>query len=206
LAWAQRELAEWLWVWGSSCPLAIAQALPESLWTNTKLGEATARARTLQAAVPNTRLTVERPWWYEDDGAPTLAVPVFSLEPQAIATWAQMAMGFRRTRGPALLFERPENIVDGPEVSAVTSRTAEQWISQFREHASEEAYDLACYLSQLQFSLPVMRLVQRALFGTRASQTHLADLLAIRSLRGQTTRMPLPCHRQTGIPMKPCIV
>lgn len=189
-AWAQRELAKWLWLWGSKCPLAIAHALPDSLWANTKLGEATAQARTLHAAVPNTRLTVERPWWYEPDGPPTLAVPAFSLEPEAMARWAQMAMGVRGTPGPALLFELPENIVDAPveNPAAKKNTTAEEWVSRFQEHASEEAYDLACYLSQLQFSLPVMRLVQSALFGNRASQTHLAEVL----LSGMVESVMLP--------------
>jgi WD40 repeat protein/putative methionine-R-sulfoxide reductase with GAF domain len=177
LAWAGRDLAEWLWIWGSKGPLAIAQALPESLWTNTKLGEATATARTLQAAVPNTQLGVERPWWYEPDDPPTLAVPIFALEPEAIARWAQMTMGVRRTPGPALLFELPQNVVDRPANPGPPNPTAKESLSRFEEHASEEAYELACYLSQLQFSLPVMRLVQSALFGSRASQTHLAEVL-----------------------------
>jgi hypothetical protein len=40
-AWRQRQLATWLWRWAASAPVVIAQALPESLWPKTRLGETT---------------------------------------------------------------------------------------------------------------------------------------------------------------------
>ena len=176
-AWTQPELTQWLWAWAANDPLVIAQALPEPLWTHTKLGEPTASVFTYQPAAPNTHFVVERPWWYELDGPPTLGVPVFALVPDEMKVCAQMIMGVRRTFAPAVLFERPENVSSTREDRSQDGQTPEQLLSQFRAYSSDESYELACYLSQIQFTLPVMRLVQQAMLGRRSSQSQLAEVL-----------------------------
>src|SRR6266481_3193927 len=50
-------------------------------------------------------------------------------------------------------------------------------LSQFQAYASEEAITLLYCLSQIRFTLPVMRLVQQAVCGKRASQPQLAEVL-----------------------------
>ena len=140
-AWAQRELTAWLWDWAASGPLVIAEALPELLWVNTKFGEATAIVRAHQPAMRNTHLTVERPWWYERDGPRLLAVPVFSLSPEAAATWANMLMAVRGTGCPAFLFDAPEHVAETSQSAATNERTGEERLSLFRANASEEAYE-----------------------------------------------------------------
>jgi formylglycine-generating enzyme required for sulfatase activity len=176
-AWTQRELTQWLWVWAANDPVVIAQVLPEPLWTYTRLGEPTASVFTYRPAAPNTRFVVERPWWYEVGGPPTLAVPVFALEPKQIMACAEMIMGVRRTFAPALLFELPGNVSLRHEDPSNDRQTPEQLLSQFRAYGSDESYELACYLSQIQFTLPVMRLVQQAMLGRRSSQSQLAEVL-----------------------------
>lgn len=176
-AWSRRQLTEWLWNWAGNDIVVVAQPLPEPYWQHTKLGEASSRVKSQQPAGPNSRLILqESPWWYEGGPHP-LAVPVFALEPDQVAKWANMVMAARGADAPAFLFEPPEEVAGPTEQPVAAGQTAEQLLSQFQTYASEEAVTLLYCLSQITFTLPVMRLVQQAVCGKRASQTHLAEVL-----------------------------
>ncbi len=175
--WLGHEINHWLWTWAAHGPLAIAHTLPELLWGNTVLGEPAARAQATRMAAPNTTLRVECPWWYERDEPKPLAVPVFSLEPASLKQWARMLMGVHAAQAPAFLFDRPDQVPGAAPEEGGTAPSVTQQIELFQKHSSSEAFELLCSLAFLDFNLPVMRLAQQAVLGSRARQTQLAEVL-----------------------------
>jgi WD40 repeat protein/formylglycine-generating enzyme required for sulfatase activity len=174
--WLESELTSWLWTWAANGPVAMAHVLPDRLWKNTGLGKPSAKVQARRTGGPNTVLRVEAPRWYAN-GPPTLAVPVFSLEPASMVTWALMLMGVRQTKAPAFLFEQPENVEEVDLGSPDAIQSPEDQVALFQKHSTPEAFDLACSLAAFDFNLPVMRLTQQAILGARASQTQLAEVL-----------------------------
>jgi hypothetical protein len=80
--------------WAATMPTSVLHTLPERYWTDTALGEQLVATRAPRPASPNSQLDVSTPWWaVDDDRAEGLPVPVSSLSPAAISTWAAAVVG-----------------------------------------------------------------------------------------------------------------
>jgi hypothetical protein len=93
--WRNGGVTPVLELWAKAGSMAIVQMLPKWLWKRTALGRASeVRLRGLTPGVSNQKLIAkEVSLWDELDEETGVKVPVFTLEPDKVATWAQMLSG-----------------------------------------------------------------------------------------------------------------
>jgi len=178
--WISGALGALLEIWARSTPVVLIHALPPRMWKNTALGEPKAVVWSTVPARPNVELRVEPGWWtgvsaLNHDG---LTLPFFNLDPDAAERWAEMLMGRRgreslafRVRSapqtrPAALLAQPTRALE-----------AEERVNMFRANASEEAFTLAVHLAAGPMTLPIIHLVHSVVLGTRAAQSHVAEVM-----------------------------
>ncbi|MGZ3115337.1 SAV_2336 N-terminal domain-related protein [Streptomyces sp. H62] len=176
--------------WAGRMPVAVVQPLPEHLWATTALPAEAGLLTPPAAAAPSAALTF-RPYSPDTAPRPPSAVPLPVLEPGAVwfANWAALLADPGAGRVPGAVAWLPPAPVRPVEPSPdVAALRAEELVLRFRSTASEEAYRLAGHLSlAVRPSLPVMRLVQRAL-GRGPRPQHLAEIV----LSGLLTATPGP--------------
>ncbi|MFE0451496.1 SAV_2336 N-terminal domain-related protein [Streptomyces sp. NPDC058914] len=177
--------------WAARMPLAVVQPLPEHLWPTTALPAEPGVLSSPSAAAPLSALTFSP---YDPDAARPhpAAVPLPVLEPGApwLAHWATLvaAPGGGRTPGAAAwLPPRPGAPAAADAAPDPASLTARDLVLRFRATASPEAFRLAGHLALAVPSVPVMRLVQRAVDRDPRPQ-HLAEVI----LSGMLTAVPGP--------------
>ena len=91
LSWYGPALWRALAVWSGSMPTAIIQILPPHYWPSTAIGEPYITARARRPASPNRQYARRLAWWAADCGE-GLVLPVLTLSPEALETWAQAAV------------------------------------------------------------------------------------------------------------------
>ncbi|WAL73366.1 SAV_2336 N-terminal domain-related protein [Kitasatospora sp. YST-16] len=175
--------------WARHCPTAVLQPLPQRLWAGAGLRT---EAKVLRAVVPG---GPNASWRVIDPLLPAglapfdgLPVPVLELSPAALAGWAsfladggELAVRAAEVPGPVGVPAAP-----APGVPALDMRSR---LAGFRAAASPEAFLLASHLAAVRpLTLPVMRLVQRAVLRGRSSPAQLAEVL----LGGLLRREPGP--------------
>jgi tetratricopeptide (TPR) repeat protein len=170
--WHRQDLIECMRKWAATAPMGIVQMFPSYHWPATTLGRATRDVQAPAPGVPNQQLTVSRTW-RGDLPAKSVAVPITSLEPEALGQWANMLVAKRGTWNPAVVLYPRSGRVKRAEESPSPQRQVEN----FRKTASPAAFDLACYLSTVPLSLPVMRVVMEAMI-PRPQLSYLAQVLA----------------------------
>ncbi|MFI1703162.1 SAV_2336 N-terminal domain-related protein [Streptomyces griseoruber] len=175
--------------WASRMPLAVVQPLPEQLWPTTALPAEPGVLSAPAAAAPLTALafTPHAPEADPPPGPSALPLPV--LEPGApwLANWAALVAspGGARTPGAAAwLPTAPPPTAPAP---SPTDLPAQDLVLRFRATASPEAFRLAGHLALAVPSVPVMRLVQRAVDRDPRPQ-HLAEVI----LSGMLIAVPGP--------------
>jgi hypothetical protein len=141
--------------------------LPERLWIRTALGEELpVRLQGLTAGVANQYLiTKEVSHWYELDKENEIKVPIFTLEPHPVATWAQMLSGKGSIWALGYVFDR--------DISRREKRlfqrsqgelTPQERVQRFLVMASPMARKLADLLSVSPvINLHVVRLIQETM-------------------------------------------
>ncbi|WP_416984465.1 SAV_2336 N-terminal domain-related protein [Streptomyces sp. T028] len=174
--------------WASRMPLAVVQPLPEHLWPTTALPVEPGVLSSPSAAAPLTALAFTP---YASEAAPPApsSFPLPVLEPGApwLANWAALVAspGGARTPGAAAwLPPAPPPTAPAP---SPTDLPAQDLVLRFRATASPEAFRLAGHLALAVPSVPVMRLVQRAVDRDPRPQ-HLAEVI----LSGMLTAAPGP--------------
>lgn len=174
--------------WAARMPLAVVQPLPEHLWPTTALPAAPGLLSSPSAAAPPTTLTFT-PYDPDVTRPHPAAVPLPVLEPGApwLAHWATLlAAGGGRTPGAAAwLTPRPSLPPPAEAAPDPASLPARDLVLRFRATASPEAFRLAGHLALAVPSVPVMRLVQRAVDRDPRPQ-HLAEVI----LSGMLTSVP----------------
>ncbi len=164
--------------WAARMPLAVVQPLPEHLWETTALPARPGLLSPPAAAAPAAALAFTP---YDRDGTPPppAAVPLPVLEPGApwLANWAALLAdpgGGRLPGAAAWLPPLPQAPQEwSPDLTAAS---AEELVLRFRATASPEAFRLAGHLALAVPSVPVMRLVQRAVDRDPRPQ-HLAEVI-----------------------------
>jgi hypothetical protein len=193
---AQHLLAEW----GKCGPVAIVQPLPQRLWNYSHARSVPVRLHSVKAGVPNAKLTFSRP--IRPAGQPgrdAVPVPVLELDADWLASWSRLVSASGATgvnamvvfadgtatpgRSPATPGDNGAAMPDGrtdkphghPGAAPPEPRKAQDRVRRFRATASPEAFQLSVHLAAAPISLPVIRLVQRAM-QKRRRQSHVAEV------------------------------
>ncbi|MFJ4691535.1 SAV_2336 N-terminal domain-related protein [Streptomyces sp. NPDC088766] len=174
--------------WASRMPLAVVQPLPERLWPATALPAEPGVLSAPGAAAPATAVAFT-PYDPEAGRPHPAAVPLPVLEPGApwLAHWAALVAGPGGARAPgaaAWLTPAPPERDPAADPAGLPARDL---VLRFRATASPEAFRLAGHLALADPSVPVMRLVQRAVERDPRPQ-HLAEVI----LSGMLTAVPGP--------------
>ncbi|MGW0471091.1 SAV_2336 N-terminal domain-related protein [Streptomyces coeruleorubidus] len=173
--------------WAHRMPLAVVQPLPEHLWSSTALPAEPGLLTSPATAAPSAALSFTP---YEAAPPPDRALPVPVLEPGApwLAHWAALVAGpgGARTQGAAAWLP-PAPAPPAEPAQDIVGSSPEDLVLRFRATASPEAFRLAGHLALAVPSVPVMRLVQRAVDRDPRPQ-HLAEVI----LSGMLTAVPGP--------------
>ncbi|MER5193089.1 SAV_2336 N-terminal domain-related protein [Streptomyces sp. NPDC002755] len=178
--------------WATRMPLAVVQPLPEHLWPTTALPAVPGLLSCATRAAPPSALTFT-PYDPETAPRPGAALPLPVLEPGApwLANWAALVASPGGARVPGAVAWLPPAPVPpgsaGPEPADPAALPAQDLVLRFRATASREAFRLAGHLALAVPSVPVMRLVQRAVNRDPRPQ-HLAEVI----LSGMLTTVPGP--------------
>jgi hypothetical protein len=168
--------------WGRAGPVALVQLLPERLWPLTALGAAEIAISSDRPGRPNARVTIEQPWWASPDAPIVDVIPVLSLDEQSLSPWARFMTG-ESTAAIVGVEATPPPVADE---MTVTADTPERRLAIFRATASPAAYRLAVWLSAIEVSLPLARiLLDRLAPGAR--QSDLAEVVSGGILRRTST-------------------
>lgn len=179
-AWHRDRIGPVLRHWARTSPVAILQVLPRRLWHRTSLRPVPVRA----AAQPRTGRSV--PLIHAADptvpvlatGPPECWIPVLEVDADWLGPWAEVVAGTSIGSTP-LLAVPTAGVGAGPRVPESPMRPvpANAWadLDQFRAEASATAFELAGYLAAAPLTLPVMRLVQRAMLPA-SGPMHLAEV------------------------------
>ncbi|MGW0373823.1 SAV_2336 N-terminal domain-related protein [Streptomyces coeruleorubidus] len=173
--------------WAHRMPLAVVQPLPEHLWSSTALPAEPGLLTSPATAAPSAALSFTP---YEAAPPPDRALPVPVLEPGApwLAHWVALVAGpgGARTQGAAAWLP-PAPAPPAEPAQDIAGSSPEDLVLRFRATASPEAFRLAGHLALAVPSVPVMRLVQRAVDRDPRPQ-HLAEVI----LSGMLTAVPGP--------------
>jgi hypothetical protein len=178
--WKGRALRGFVRQLGRDAVLAIVQMLPSDSWGHTNLGAAAERVRGRERAVVN-RLLKRRDLWtgaFADRGGLD-AVPMLSLQPEALADWARFVMSPRLVEHAAVALDedrvRPValdvTLAEAPDPDALR-----RVVRGFQAFASPQAFTLLRLLAASWITLPVMRLLLQSLPAPR-SPAPLAEVL-----------------------------
>ncbi|MGH3273917.1 MAG: SAV_2336 N-terminal domain-related protein [Streptosporangiaceae bacterium] len=162
--------------WAEHGPVAIFQPLPQRLWAYSHARPTPVRLHALQAAIPNKHLDCRTPAGDRMTLPPrAVPVPVLQMDPVWLGSWSRLLTASGTSGVDSMvLFVGAEPAVDaeaaartgsaGSHVSpAPAGLSPQRRLERFRATASPEAMRLAQYLSATPISLPVIRLVQRAM-------------------------------------------
>ncbi|AYR24510.1 SAV_2336 N-terminal domain-related protein [Herbaspirillum rubrisubalbicans] len=170
--WQHAALTDLVAALGRCGPTAIVQLMPHHTWPHTLLGDASEEVLAHAPGIPTGRLRLRNPFTGEIEPArDALTVPVTSLEPARLETWARFSMASRRVPHAAIRLETASQPIES-NIKAVSAR---QRIVAFRAIASSSAFQLLRLLSGMPLSLPVMRLMQMGM--PERAQFHLAEVL-----------------------------
>ncbi|MFV2211724.1 FxSxx-COOH system tetratricopeptide repeat protein [Actinomadura sp. LOL_016] len=171
-AWHDGRAAAVLERWADAGPVAIVQPLPQRLWWRCGTAVEPVRIDSLQAGLPNRRLTVR-----SRDGFPLpagTAVPVMEMAPRWLRPWAEMVGGGARRINTMAMFTGAPPLKD--IVDEDTERlSADERVRRFSAGSSPMAFELACHLAAAPLRLKVMSLVQQATL-PESNRTHLAEV------------------------------
>jgi len=181
--WHNGCMAALLNRWGRVGMTTVVQVLPPDLWVRTGLRTFPRTfVRSPTPGAPNSTFDVEFTGYRPRPGPPYhgVPVPIVSLEALSLDYWARAMAGNSNLWIPGV-FAVPaatEQASPAPPPDATTLQTAapspEQLVRVFYGTASPTARRLASVLAAVPLTLPVIRLVQRALL-PESRQVHLAE-------------------------------
>jgi WD40 repeat protein/nucleoside phosphorylase len=181
--WRSGEVLPALKLWAKSGPMAIVQMLPEWLWGRSGLGLASAvRFAALQGGIPNHQLKATNlSLWDDVDLDLGIKVPVVTLEPAPMKTWAQLVTGKGGIQSPGFVFDPEPLPTAGDERSRTeglftSAGSGAERVRRFQVTASPMARQLAMILAAAPtISLPIVRILQDRLL-PRSLQVHVAEV------------------------------
>ncbi len=166
--WRNGTLPPILKIWAKHGSMAIVQMLPKWMWKRTGLAQATeVRLRGLHPGDFNQTLMMESlAFWDELDEEQGVKVPVFSLEPERVLTWAQVLAGKGSVSVAGYFFDLDDIAFasESPSLDIGGDSSAKRRVQEFRVTASPMARKLAGLLASAPvITLPIVRLIQETL-------------------------------------------
>ncbi len=193
-AWRDQRAAKLLERWARSHHVSIVQMFPQRLWRRCAPPVASVQVRAREPATVNLRFAVRyrhvtepglgfrHDYGEQPSAADGVPVPVLRFDQRGLERWAQIVRGGATWADiPAIFTGRTAE----PPANAEAGMPARARVARFRGTASQEAFQLACYLAFAPMTLPAMRFVQEAMLPS-SSPSHLAEVL----LGGLLTRAP----------------
>ncbi|MFP4221072.1 MAG: SAV_2336 N-terminal domain-related protein, partial [Phormidium sp.] len=177
--WREGKMTPILDLWAKRGSMAILQMLPEWMWKRSGLGwEALVRLQGLNPGDWNQNLKVDEfpLWWDEEVTHQVVKVPIFTLEPESVGSWARLVAGKGKVWAAGYLFKYAENQRRRQRPNSGGELTAEKRVNGFRATASRVARKLAGLLAAAPvITLPVVRLIQETLL-KESLQVNVAEV------------------------------
>ena len=177
--WREGKMTPILDLWGKRGLMAILQMLPEWMWKRSGLGwEALVRLQGLNPGDWNQNLKVDEfpLWWDEEVAHSVVKVPIFTLEPESVGTWARLLAGKGKVWAAGYLFKYAEHQRRRRRPNSGGELTAEKRVNGFRATASRVGRKLAGLLAAAPvITLPVVRLIQENLL-KESLPVHVAEV------------------------------
>ena len=185
-AWRDRRMARLLERWAGTNHVSVVQLFPQRLWRRGPAPVASVQIRAEQPALENRRFAVryrhaadpgagfrhdygEQP--SAEDGVP---IPVLRFDRRWLEHWVQIVRG---TAGWADIPVMFTGRITEPRPDSAGEISARTRVARFRAGASQEAYQLASYLTFAPLELSAIRLVQQAMLPS-SGPSHLAEILS----------------------------
>jgi hypothetical protein len=182
VAWHTNAMKKFLTTWARSCPLAIVQVLPRRTWHRTGMNPV--KTRMVQSGNPPFRtVSVDNPLAGSEKSTKGRdMVPILHPSGEWLQPWAAMVAGAGEVVTD--LFAMPLSPETQPRVAVLPAprkplnngHTSRKYLKRFLDReASPEAAELAGYLAAAPLTLPIMRLIQRAML-PHSGPEHLAEI------------------------------
>ncbi len=170
-----------LQAWSEAGPLTLLQLLPERLWTSSALKFGfPVRLSASSPGLPNLLLDVTgltRRKQRKLANAPTLTVPVVTIDADALQVWSRVVAGSGNARTPGRVFDLSFVGEWAQTLDAQASLSVEEKVARFLATASQTARRLAGLMAAVPVSLPVIDLLRETLL-PEARQGHIAEVFA----------------------------
>ncbi|WP_273249203.1 SAV_2336 N-terminal domain-related protein, partial [Limnospira indica] len=177
--WREGKMTPILDLWAKRGSMAILQMLPEWMWKRSGLGwEALVRLQGLNPGDWNQNLKVDEfpLWWDEEVAHSVVKVPIFTLEPESVGSWARLLAGKGKVWAAGYLFKYAEHQRRRRRPNSGGELTAEKRVNGFRATASRVGRKLAGLLAAAPvITLPVVRLIQENLL-KESLPVHVAEV------------------------------
>jgi tetratricopeptide (TPR) repeat protein len=186
-AWHSGIVAKTLGEWGYYNAVTIVRVLPQRLWSRTALGMiAPVRLHASTPGTPNKQLLVQATHYRGDENKEyqqRIAIPIITLEPRPLIAWSRAIARAENVWIPGFELAIPSPSAKKPEQNgfdlyekavSITLPPAE-CVQRFRADASSPARRLAGLLATVPITLPIIRLVQQAMFH-EPRQVHVAEV------------------------------
>ena len=184
--WRKGTIHSVLELWGKQGLLTLLQLLPPRLWERTALAyRVLGQVRNLffNRQLKNYQLDLEiSP--DEDDELPTdlsktISVPVITLDPDSLSSWAKMLVGIGQNKTVSYCFLPNQNSQFPTQQTAPSSQSNEEknllLINRFRATASPLARRLAGFMAIAPVQISVIHLIQQTVL-TESNQLHVAEV------------------------------
>ena len=193
--WQKELIYQTLADWANGQPVAIVQLFPQHLWSRTALRNGhIVRLSALKPGSPSNYLTKEGlPQILERRrGTGLITIPIVTLDPESMRTWARVVSGYGDSRTPGRTFDlvfisrQAQRTKAQPPPTSQPARTAQERVDFFRATASETTQKLANLMAATPVSLPVIDLLReefRGDFSEEVQQYHVVEVLLSGLLR-----------------------
>jgi Tetratricopeptide repeat/NB-ARC domain len=185
-AWRDRRMARLLERWASTNHVSVVQLFPQRLWRRGPAPVASVQIRAEQPALENRRFAVRyrhaadpgagfrHDYGEQPSAEDGVAIPVLRFDRRWLEHWVQIVRG---TAGWADIPVMFTGRIAQPQPDSAGEISARTRVARFRAGASQEAYQLASYLTFAPLELSAIRLVQQAMLPS-SGPGHLAEILS----------------------------
>jgi nucleoside phosphorylase len=192
--WEDGTMASVMNNWGQKNLVTVVQLLPERLWRRTGLRVSVpANIRIPYPGAPNNKISISSlKYRFDDLSDKRVAVPIVTLEPEALILWANAITGGSNPIIAGLVFDTTTKSTESiSEVEEPVLHSAEQLLQHFRATTSPIARKLTGLAAAVPISLHTIRLVQRTMV-KEANQIHVAEFF----LSGLLEEIPFKNSKQ----------
>jgi hypothetical protein len=186
--WTDGVYARLLKTFSDQSAVLLLGLRPRRRWRHTQIGEPHGLCRTDTPGPLAAMLHIDPFWWRvtaDHRIAALVPVPAAALDAGDLADWSRMFMAMGRDCSVYLLDPARRQGHALASLDFNNPREVERAVTNLRD-TSEEAFQLAVYLSTSPFTIPIARLIQKAMYGPgndldQLAEVFLSGILVIRS-------------------------